>query len=90
MTLSLFTRLIIRLFQFFSVGTVFFSHDKSANIVFQPAYQPNQTGPLFTFLFEGLMFSMCSSCCKFLDQVGLDRLSGAERRREQERERDGE
>jgi hypothetical protein len=36
---SLFTRLIIRLFQLvFSAKTVFFSHSKSA-IVFQPAYQ---------------------------------------------------
>jgi hypothetical protein len=43
---SLFTCLIIRLFQLvFSVGTVFFSHNKSTNSVFQPAYQPNQTGP---------------------------------------------
>jgi hypothetical protein len=38
--------LIIRLFQLvFSVETVFFSHSKSANSVFQPAYQPNRTGP---------------------------------------------
>jgi hypothetical protein len=44
--LSLFTRFIIRLFQLvFSAGTVFFSHHKSANSVFQPAYQPSRTGP---------------------------------------------
>jgi hypothetical protein len=30
----------------FSVGTVFFSHNKSANSVFQPAYQLNRTGPI--------------------------------------------
>jgi hypothetical protein len=51
LTLSLFIRLIIRLFQLvFSAGTVFFSHNKSANSVFQPAYQPNRTGPLSGFL----------------------------------------
>jgi hypothetical protein len=39
---SLFTRLIIRLFQLvFSAETVFFSHNKLANSVFQPAYQPS-------------------------------------------------
>jgi hypothetical protein len=31
---------------YFSVGTVFFSHNKSANSVFQPAYQHNRTAPL--------------------------------------------
>jgi hypothetical protein len=37
---ALFIRLIIRTFQLvFSAGTVFFSHNKSANSVFQPAYQ---------------------------------------------------
>jgi hypothetical protein len=46
-TLALFIRLIIRLFQLvFSAGTVFFSHNKSANNVFQPAYQHSRTGPL--------------------------------------------
>jgi hypothetical protein len=39
-------RLIIRTFQLiFSAGTVFFSHKKSANSVFQPAYQHSRTGP---------------------------------------------
>jgi hypothetical protein len=39
---SLFTWLIICLFHLvFSAGTVFFSHNKSANSVFQPAYQPS-------------------------------------------------
>jgi hypothetical protein len=28
----------------FLVGTVFFSHNKSANIIFQPAYQRSRTG----------------------------------------------
>jgi hypothetical protein len=43
---SLFTRLIIHLFRLvFSIGTVFFSHNKSANSVFHPAYQPSRTGP---------------------------------------------
>jgi hypothetical protein len=37
---ALFIQLIIRTFQLvFSVGTVFFPHNKSANDVFQPAYQ---------------------------------------------------
>jgi hypothetical protein len=39
MLLALFIRLIICLIQLvFSAGTVFFSHKKSANSVFQPAY----------------------------------------------------
>jgi hypothetical protein len=38
--LALFIRLTIRLSQLvFSAGTVFFSHNKSVNSVFQPAYQ---------------------------------------------------
>jgi hypothetical protein len=49
---SLFIWLIIRLFQLvFSAETVFFSHNKSANSVFQPAYQPNRTAPKFGFVF---------------------------------------
>jgi ABC-type multidrug transport system fused ATPase/permease subunit len=45
--MALFIRLIIRLFQLvFSVRTVFFSHNKSANSVFQLAYQHSQTGPI--------------------------------------------
>jgi hypothetical protein len=33
-------------FQFvFSAGTIFFSHNKSTNSVFQPAYQHSRTGP---------------------------------------------
>jgi hypothetical protein len=45
-TKALFIRLIIRLFQLvFSAGTIFFSHNKSANSVFQPAYQHSQTEP---------------------------------------------
>jgi hypothetical protein len=42
----LFIRLIIRTFQLvFSVRIVFFSHNKSVNSVFQPAYQHSRTGP---------------------------------------------
>jgi hypothetical protein len=42
----LFTWFIIRLFQFiFLVRTVFLSHNKSANSVFQPVYEPSRTGP---------------------------------------------
>jgi hypothetical protein len=42
---------IIRLFQLvFSAGTVFFSHNKSASSVFQPAYQPSRTGPMDTLV----------------------------------------
>jgi hypothetical protein len=45
--MALFIWLIIRLFQLvFSAGTVFFSHNKSANSVFQPAYQHSRTGPI--------------------------------------------
>jgi hypothetical protein len=45
--MALFIRLIIRLFQLvFSVGTVFFSHIKSANSVFQPAYEHSRTGSI--------------------------------------------
>jgi hypothetical protein len=41
---SLFTRFIIRFFQLiFSVEIIFFSHNKSANSVYQPAYQPSRT-----------------------------------------------
>jgi hypothetical protein len=43
---TLFIWLIIRLIQLvFSVGTVFFSHKKSANSVFQPAYNSSRTAP---------------------------------------------
>jgi hypothetical protein len=46
MTKALFIWLIIRLFQFvFLAGTIFFSHIKSTNSVFQPAYQHSRTGP---------------------------------------------
>jgi hypothetical protein len=46
-TMILFIRLIIRLFRFiFSAEIVFFSHNKSANSVFQPAYQHIRTGPI--------------------------------------------
>jgi hypothetical protein len=45
--MALFIWLIIRLFKLiFSAGTVFFSHNKSANNIFQPAYQHSRTGPL--------------------------------------------
>jgi hypothetical protein len=30
---------------YFLIEIIFFSHNKSANSVFQPAYQPNRTGP---------------------------------------------
>jgi hypothetical protein len=42
----LFIRLIIRIFHLvFSAETIFLSHNKSANSVFQPVYQHNRTGP---------------------------------------------
>jgi hypothetical protein len=45
--IALFIWLIIRLIQLvFSAGTVFFSHKKSANSVFQPAYNSSRTGPM--------------------------------------------
>jgi hypothetical protein len=34
---------------FFSAGTIFFSHNKSANSVFQPAYQHSRTAPQIVF-----------------------------------------
>jgi hypothetical protein len=41
---ALFIWLIIRLIQLiFSAGTIFFSHKKSANSVFQPAYNSSRT-----------------------------------------------
>jgi hypothetical protein len=48
LTEVLFIWLIIRLIQLvFSAGTVFFSHEKSANSVFQPAYNSSRTAPKF-------------------------------------------
>jgi hypothetical protein len=48
MIMALFIRLIIHLFQLvFLVGTIFFSHTKSVNNVFQPAYQHSRMGPMF-------------------------------------------
>jgi hypothetical protein len=48
--MALFIRLIILLFQLiFLAETVFFSHNKSANNIFQPAYQHGRTGPIFDF-----------------------------------------
>jgi hypothetical protein len=45
-TTALLIWLIIRLIQLvFSAGTVFFSHKKLANSVFQPAYNFSRTGP---------------------------------------------
>jgi hypothetical protein len=42
-SMTLFIWLIIRLIQLvFSAGTVFFSHKKSANSVFQPAYNSSR------------------------------------------------
>jgi hypothetical protein len=48
-TVALFIWLIIHLIQlvFFSAGTVFFSHKKSANSVFQPAYNSSRTAPVW-------------------------------------------
>jgi hypothetical protein len=44
--LALFIQLIIRTFQLvFSAGTMFFSHNNSANSIFQPAYQHSRTEP---------------------------------------------
>jgi hypothetical protein len=39
----------------FSTGTIFFSHNKSANSIFQPAYQHSRTGLYFgRFTFAGM------------------------------------
>jgi hypothetical protein len=68
---ALFIRLIIRLFQLvFSAGTVFFSHNKSVNSVFQPTYQYSRTGPqaykwtnlrgtAHCFPLQGFVFFVC-------------------------------
>jgi hypothetical protein len=46
-TVALFIRLIIYLFQLvFLAVIVFFSHNKSANSVFQPAYQHSRMAPV--------------------------------------------
>jgi hypothetical protein len=46
--MALFIWFIIRFIQLvFSAEIVFFSHKKSANSVFQPAYNSNRTGPCF-------------------------------------------
>jgi hypothetical protein len=52
--MALFIWLIVRLIQLvFSAGTVFFSHKKSANSVFQPAYNSSRTAPItVTFLMD--------------------------------------
>jgi hypothetical protein len=56
--MALFIRLIIRIFQLvFSVGTVFFSHNKSANNVFQLAYQRSRTGPMWLHVASCLSFN---------------------------------
>jgi hypothetical protein len=48
---AMFIWLIIRLIQLiFSAGIVFFSHKKSVNDVFQPAYNSSRTGPQCTDL----------------------------------------
>jgi hypothetical protein len=45
--MTLFIQLIIHTFQLvFSAETVFFSHNKSTNSVFQPAYQHSRTRPM--------------------------------------------
>jgi hypothetical protein len=52
--MALFIWLIIRLIQLvFSAGTVFFSQKKSANSVFQPAYNYSRTGPISNLLHDG-------------------------------------
>jgi hypothetical protein len=51
---ALFIRLIICTFQFvFSAEIVFFSHNKSANSVFQSAYQHSRTGPKMDGIRQG-------------------------------------
>jgi hypothetical protein len=47
-TMVMFIRLIIRLFQLvFSVRTIFFSYNKSANSIFQSGYQHSRTEPIW-------------------------------------------
>jgi hypothetical protein len=47
MSMAMFIWLIIRLIRLvFSARTVFFSHKKSVNSVFQPAYNSSRTGPM--------------------------------------------
>jgi hypothetical protein len=55
--MALFIWLIIRLIQLvFSARTVFFSHKKSANSVFQPAYNSSRMRPIFLLIFMNLVF----------------------------------
>jgi hypothetical protein len=57
--MALFIRLIIYLFQLiFSAGTIFFSHNKSANCVFQPTYQHSRTAPISPNKFITKLYSM--------------------------------
>jgi hypothetical protein len=54
----LFIWLIIRLIQLvFSAGTIFFSHKKSANSVFQPAYNSSRTAPISYVLLYSIWYS---------------------------------
>jgi hypothetical protein len=47
-TVALFACLIIRTFQLvFSIGTVFFCHNKSANITFSYGFSVKQAGPIY-------------------------------------------
>jgi hypothetical protein len=64
--MALFIWLIIRLIQLiFSAGTVFFSHKKSDNSIFQPAYNSSRTAPIYLPLFlKGKLFSDRSAGCK--------------------------
>jgi hypothetical protein len=59
--MALFSRLIIHTFQLvFSVSIVFFSHNKSVNSIFQPAYQLSRTG---SYMFMSLQILISDSAC---------------------------
>jgi hypothetical protein len=47
---------------FFPVGTIFLSHNKSANSVFQPAYQHSRTAPSW-IRSKGIQGTLERACC---------------------------
>jgi hypothetical protein len=63
--MALFIWLIIRFIQLvFSAGTVFFSHKKSVNSIFQPAYNSSRTAPMsFICPKEKYRPSLKNDCC---------------------------
>jgi hypothetical protein len=71
--MALFTWLIICLFQLvFSTKTVFFSHNKLANNIFQPTYEHSRTGPM-----SNTPRAVLSSCASLSIRVGIESAIGS-------------